>query len=162
MAPPPRSFTPASIKAALDRSLARVEFTPDGTITDANDVFLALLGYSLAEVRGRHHEMFVDDATRTSQAYRDFWARLRGGEFMNGEFCRVAKDGQRVWVRGTYSPVIGARGVVKGVVKYAVDVSADRLVRDADLAMQQRFWQMVENTSVRLMLADLTGTMLRR
>ncbi|GDX94783.1 methyl-accepting chemotaxis protein [Planctomycetia bacterium] len=158
MAPTLRSFTPAGIKAALDRSLARVEFAPDGTIIDANDVFLALLGYSLAEVRGRHHEMFVDDAARASQAYRDFWARLRGGEFMNGEFCRVAKDGQRVWIRGTYSPVIGARGVVKGVVKYAIDVTADRIERDADRAIQQRFWQMVENTSVGLMLADLTGT----
>lgn len=158
MAPNRRPFAPSTITAALDRSLARVEFMPDGTVTDANDTFLALMGYSLAEVRGRHHEMFVDEATRSSRSYRDFWARLRAGEFMNGEFCRVAKDGERVWIRGTYSPVVGARGVVKGVVKYALDVTADRLVRDADLAMQQRFWQMVENTSVRLMLADLTGT----
>ncbi|MFM7035356.1 MAG: methyl-accepting chemotaxis protein [Planctomycetia bacterium] len=158
MAVQTKPFPARSLTAALDRSMARIEFTPDGTIIDANDNFLDLLGYTLAEIRGHHHSMFVDEASRNSPAYRDFWARLRAGEFVNGEFGRITKSGSRVWIWGSYSPILGERGEVKGLVKYALDITAQVERREADLALQQRYWQMVENTSVRLILADRTGT----
>lgn len=154
MAVQTKSFTATSVLAALDASMARIDFAPDGTIRDANANFLGLMGYSLAEVQGRPHAMFVDEATRTSDDYRRFWLRLRDGEFQAGEFRRVTKDGRHVWIRATYNPVRGARGVVAGVVKFAVDVTAQVEQRLADLVRQQQFVEMVENTTVRLILAD--------
>jgi len=149
-----KSLSAGSVVAALDHSMARIEFEPDGTIRDANANFLDLMGYSLGEVQGRPHAIFVDEATRTGEDYRRFWMRLRDGEFQSGEFCRLTKDGRQVWIRATYNPVRGARGAVVGVVKFAVDVTAQVVQRNADLQRQQQFVEMVENTSVRLILAD--------
>jgi methyl-accepting chemotaxis protein len=146
--------TPRSTLAALDRSLARVEFTPDGTVVDANDNFLGLTGYTLAELRGRHHSLLVDEAVRESDDYRSFWQELRQGRFKAGRFRRVGKDGHPVWIEATYSPVLGADGRVTGVVKYAFDATAAMRKQLTDQAMQQRYHQMVETTSVRLILAD--------
>jgi|694.fasta_scaffold67083_3 methyl-accepting chemotaxis protein len=149
-----KNLSAGSVVAALDHSMARIEFEPDGTIRDANANFLDLMGYTLGEVQGRPHAIFVDEATRTGEDYRRFWMRLRDGEFQAGEFCRIAKDGRQVWIRATYNPVRGARGAVVGVVKFAVDVTAQVVQRNADLQRQQQFVEMVENTSVRLILAD--------
>ena len=149
-----KRLSAGSVVAALDHSMARIEFEPDGTIRDANANFLDLMGYTLGEVQGRPHSIFVDEATRTGEDYRRFWMRLRDGEFQAGEFCRIAKDGRQVWIRATYNPVRGARGAVVGVVKFAVDVTAQVVQRNADLKQQQQFVEIVENTSVRLILAD--------
>ena len=139
---------------ALDRSMARIEFHLDGTIVDANQNFLDLMGYTLDEVRGRPHSMFVTEATKSSPEYRNFWARLRSGEFEAGEFERVTKSGDTVFIQATYNPVFDNRGNPLGVVKFAVDVTENALAREANQAKQQRFTQMVENTSVQLILAD--------
>jgi methyl-accepting chemotaxis protein len=149
-----RGIPQRDLTAALDRSMARIEFTPEGTIVGANRNFLDLLGYSLAEVRGRPHAMFVDPQTAQSEAYRAFWEQLRRGEFQSGRFRRLTKAGHPVWIEATYTPVINAAGKVTGVVKFAFDVTEKVLAQQADQAMQQRYTQMVENTSVRLILAD--------
>lgn len=153
-----KAISPRSLVNALDRSMARIEFAPDGTIIDANEQFLHLMGYSLDEIRGRHHSMFVDEAFRTSVEYRDFWDRLRQGSFQTGEFRRVAKDGRTVFLQASYSPVLDQRGATVGVVKLAIDVTAQAEARIADQKLQQLFSQMVENTSVRLIVADRSGT----
>ncbi len=158
MAVQTKAFPARSVMTALDSSMARIEFEPDGTIRDANANFLRLMGYSLAEIRGRRHAMFVDEATRTSDAYRQFWDRLRDGQFQSGEFRRITKDGHSVWIRGTYNPLRGQGGAVIGVVKFAVDVTAQVEEREAVLERQQQLSEMVENTSVRLILADRSGT----
>jgi methyl-accepting chemotaxis protein len=150
----PRSISLRYIVDALDRSMARVEFALDGTILDANENFLTLMGYTLDEIRGRPHSMFVDEVTKSSDAYREFWAKLRSGEFQSGEFRRVTKTGETVWIQATYNPVFDQRGAPVGVVKFAVDVTAEAKAREADREMQQRYTEMVENTSVRLILAD--------
>jgi len=157
MAVQTKTLTPASIATALDRSMARIEFLLDGTIVTANDNFLNLLGYTLDEIRGRHHEMFVDAETRGSEAYRRFWAALGAGDFMSGEFRRIAKDGHDVFIQATYNPVRDRNGVPRGIVKFAVDVTAAVLEREADRVKQQQYTEMVENTTVRLILADRTG-----
>ena len=137
MAVQTKTLTPASIATALDRSMARIEFAMDGTIVSANDNFLNLMGYTLAEIRGRHHEIFVDEATRDSEAYRRFWAALRAGEFQSGEFRRLTKDGREVYIRATYNPVRDRAGVPHAVVKYAVDVTKDALEKHAAQARER-------------------------
>ncbi|BCS32210.1 methyl-accepting chemotaxis protein [Luteitalea sp. TBR-22] len=121
--------------AALDRSQAVIEFEPDGTIVTANDNFLAAMGYRLEEVRGQHHRMFVDPVEAASDAYRRLWADLAAGEYRSTEFRRVAKGGRDVWIRASYNPLLDATGRVYRVVKYATDVTADKL-RAADFEGQ--------------------------
>jgi methyl-accepting chemotaxis protein len=142
------------IVAALDRTMARIEFDLDGTILDANDNFLSVMGYTRDEVVGRHHAMFITEATRTSAAYADFWARLRGGEFQQGRFPRVAKDGHTVWIEATYSPILDDQDRPIRIIKFASDITAEVEAQQADQELQQRYTEMVENTSVRLILAD--------
>ncbi|WP_267355494.1 MULTISPECIES: PAS domain-containing protein [unclassified Methylobacterium] len=120
-----------ALMAALDRSRARIEFTPDGTVKTANANFLTLMGYTLAEVEGRHHTLFVPAAERESQGYRLFWDALRRGEPQTREFKRIAKNGQSVWIQATYNPVLDRAGHVTRVVKLASDVTA-QVLRNID------------------------------
>lgn len=113
-----------AIASALDRSQARIEFSPDGTVLDANRNFLTALGYSLEEIRGRHHAMFVGKAMADSADYKAFWERLRRGEFQAGQFKRYAKDGSEVWIEASYNPVLDGKGRVYKIVKFASDVTA--------------------------------------
>lgn len=109
---------------AIHASMAVIEFDLDGTVLTANDNFLQTLGYTLDEIQGQHHRMFVEEAHRTSDAYREFWAKLKRGEFDSGEYKRVAKGGREVWIQASYNPVRGADGQLAKVVKYAQDVTA--------------------------------------
>mgnify|MGYP002718602340 FL=1 len=112
----------ARIKA-LDRSQAVIEFATDGTILAANKNFLDTLGYALDEIRGRPHAELVDPAYRESDAYRDFWASLRRGDYQAGEFKRIGKDGRAVWLQATYNPILDRRGRPLKIVKFASDVT---------------------------------------
>jgi PAS domain S-box-containing protein len=114
----------AARDAAVQRSLAVIEFTPEGTILGANDNFLKAMGYTLEEIRGKHHRMFVDPGYADSPAYEEFWARLRGGEFQADQFKRVGKNGIRVWIDASYNPVPDLHGKVCKVVKFANDITA--------------------------------------
>jgi methyl-accepting chemotaxis protein len=116
---------------ALHRSLAVIEFKPDGTILTANANFLATVGYTLAEVQGRHHSLFVYPAEREGQGYRDFWAALARGEFQRAEFRRFGKGGKVIWLQATYNPILDRRGQVTRVIKFATDITAEKL-RSAD------------------------------
>lgn len=110
--------------AAIGRSQAVIEFTPEGTILKANDNFCNALGYRLDEIVGRHHRMFVSAEAAASPEYREFWARLGRGEFQAGEYCRVGKSGRQVWIQATYNPIFDPAGRLVKVVKYASDVTA--------------------------------------
>ncbi|GJE76616.1 methyl-accepting chemotaxis protein [Methylorubrum suomiense] len=112
---------------ALNRSQAVVTFALDGTILDANDNFLGLMGYGLAEVRGRHHRIFVDPQEVTTPAYAAFWESLRAGTFQAAAYRRITKDGREVWIRASYNPVLDARGKPVQIVTFALDVTAERL-----------------------------------
>lgn len=117
--------------AAIQRSQAMISFELDGTIVDANENFLKPMGYTLSEVQGQHHRIFVDEAYRASPEYKEFWARLRSGEYVTGEYRRIAKDGSPVWIQGSYSPVLGEDGTPQSIVKLAIDITAQKL-RNAD------------------------------
>src|SRR3569833_2165209 len=117
---------------AVGRSQAIIEFNLDGTIITANENFLGALGYRLDEVQGKHHSIFVDAAYRRSPEYREFWNALRRGEYQAGDFKRVGKGGQVLWIQASYNPIYGADGDLMKVVKFATDVTAqveDRIRR---------------------------------
>jgi methyl-accepting chemotaxis protein len=113
--------------AAIHKSQAVIEFQMDGTTITANDNFLAVLGYTLAEVRGRHHSMFVDEAFRRSDEYRSFWAALNRGEYQAGEFKRLGKGGKEAWIQASYNPILDLNGKAFKVVKFATDVTQLRV-----------------------------------
>lgn len=113
-----------NILRSLDRSLAIIEFTLDGTILTANENFLALMGYTLPEIQGRHHSLFVTEATKASQGYADFWAALRRGDYQQTQFRRVAKSGKDVWIEASYNPVFSEKGIPYKIIKVATDVTA--------------------------------------
>jgi len=112
---------------ALNRSQAIIEFETDGTIITANENFLAAMGYKLDDVRGKHHRMFVDPAYAASSAYHDFWAKLNQGEFMQAQFKRMGSGGREVWIEASYNPLLNVRGRVFRVVKFATDITAQKI-----------------------------------
>ena len=112
---------------ALNNSQAVIEFAPDGTIRDANSNFLKALGYSLEEIKGQHHQMFVKEEERATSEYAEFWRTLASGKFMAGEFRRIKKDGQEIWIQASYNPIIDKNGYVYGVMKLALDVTREKL-----------------------------------
>ena len=112
---------------AINKSQAVIEFNLDGTIVTANPNFLGALGYSLGEIQGKHHSMFVTPDQRDSAEYREFWEQLRRGEFQSREFKRVAKDGRAVWIQASYNPLLDRQGKAFRVVKFAYDITAQKL-----------------------------------
>jgi methyl-accepting chemotaxis protein len=115
--------------AAIGKSQAVIELNMDGTVIGANENFLKALGYSLGEIVGKHHCMFVDPAEREGAAYRDFWASLNRGEYQAAEYKRIGKGGREIWIQASYNPILDLNGKPFKVVKYATDTTAQVLVR---------------------------------
>jgi methyl-accepting chemotaxis protein len=111
---------------AINRTQAIIEFAPDGTVLDANEVFQQTMGYPLQDLVGRHHRMFCREKDTESDDYRAFWARLAAGEADTGEYLRVARDGRTVWLQASYNPVLDEAGEVIKVVKFATDITATK------------------------------------
>ena len=108
---------------AISRVQATIEFTPTGEILTANENFLSTLGYTLAEIAGKHHSMFCEADYTRSDAYRDFWKTLASGQFVSAEFKRIGKGGKVVWIQASYNPIFDASGRVFKIVKYATDIT---------------------------------------
>ena len=121
-----------ALNAALHRVQAVIEFDLKGRVLDANDHFLALLGYTLEQVRGQHHRLFCEPAYAASAEYKKFWERLAAGEPHRGEYRHLAADGREVWIDASYSPVMNGQGKPYKVVEFATDVTASR-IRNADV-----------------------------
>lgn len=118
---------------AMDRSQAVVELGLDGTILEANQNFLNALGYSRAEVIGRHHRLLCDPDYARSPDYAAFWRKLASGSFDAGLYRRVSKDGRDVWLQATYNPILDPDGRPLKIVKFATDITEAR-ERDAEFA----------------------------
>jgi methyl-accepting chemotaxis protein len=114
---------------AIGKSQAVISFDMEGKVLTANENFLKTVGYSLGEIQGQHHRMFVTPGERDSEAYRAFWARLNRGEYQSGEYERVAKGGRRVWIQASYNPILDPDGKPYKVVKYAADTTTQVLAR---------------------------------
>ncbi|WP_439573636.1 methyl-accepting chemotaxis protein [Phreatobacter sp.] len=141
--------------AALDRSQAIIQFEPDGRILDANRLFLDCVGYALEDVRGQHHSMFVPAEERNAPAYKAFWSELRAGRFQSAEFRRIGKGGREIWIQASYNPLIDRRGKVYRVVKFATDITAEKL-KAADVSGQIA----AIHKSQAVIAFDLSGTIL--
>lgn len=116
---------------ALSRSQAVIHFTPDGTILDANQNFLNTVGYRIDEIKGQHHRMFCDSAYAQSAEYQKFWHNLASGEFSAAQFKRFDKNRKEIWIEASYNPITDRTGKVIAVVKYATDITAQKL-KNAD------------------------------
>ncbi|TDF35206.1 methyl-accepting chemotaxis protein [Alteromonadaceae bacterium M269] len=112
---------------AISKSQAVIEFNMDGTIITANDNFLNAMGYTLDEIQGQHHSMFVEHAYKNSADYKAFWGRLNHGDFETGEYKRLAKGGREIWIQASYNPIFDLNGNPFKVVKYATDVTAQKI-----------------------------------
>ena len=109
---------------AISKSQAVIEFNMDGTIVTANANFLNTLGYSLDEIKGKHHSLFVEPGYRQSSEYKEFWASLQRGEYQAAEYRRLGKGGKEVWIQASYNPITDMNGKPFKVVKYATDTTA--------------------------------------
>ncbi|WP_417723817.1 methyl-accepting chemotaxis protein [Salipiger sp.] len=126
----------AAILQIVQRTQAVIHFAPDGTIIEANDNFLKVLGYSLEEVVGKHHRIFVQKRFRETPAYETFWEELRGGKFFTEEFPRVTKDDRVIWISATYAPVFDEDGKVTRVTKIATEITDQReAIKDIALGL---------------------------
>ena len=117
--------------AAISKSTGVIEFSMDGKVTAANDIFLNILGYGRGEAVGQHHSVFVDATYKNSVEYRQFWEKLNRGEFLSGQYARTAKNGKEVWLEASYNPILDAQGKPYKVVKYATDITVQK-IKNAD------------------------------
>lgn len=117
----------ADLLRALHATQAVISFSPDGSVLSANQIFLDLMGYSLSEIVGQHHRLFLTDEDRSSPGYADFWTALGRGEIQRRQFRRMTKDGRIVWLRASYTPVLDAHGRVEKIIKFATDVTDTKM-----------------------------------
>jgi methyl-accepting chemotaxis protein len=136
--------------AAISRSQIVIEFSMDGHVLTANENFLKATGYSLEEVRGQHHRMFLDAAQRDSNEYRAFWEKLSRGEIDSGQYRRIGKGGREIWVQASYNPILGLKGRPIKVVEYATDVTEARRQNEMNAA----FKGALDNLTSNVMVAD--------
>jgi len=148
--------------AAIGKSQAVIEFDLSGNILGANDHFLRTLGYSLDEIKGKHHSMFVEPSERNSDAYARFWQKLGRGEYDDGQYLRIGKGGRKVWIQASYNPIVDGLGQVCKVVKFATDITANK---QAEIALRQAVEEtrtviaatQAKNLTQRVPLDDKTG-----
>ncbi|KJH77849.1 MULTISPECIES: PAS domain-containing methyl-accepting chemotaxis protein [unclassified Pseudomonas] len=117
---------------AINRSMATIEFNRQGEVVSANENFLAVMGYRLEEIVGKHHRLFCERSEIESPDYCQFWERLNQGEFFSGSFKRLNNQGRAVWLRATYNPVFDANGDLYKIVKYASDITDQVLQQETE------------------------------
>lgn len=122
---------------AVHQSKAVIEFKPDGTIVSANKNFLTAMGYSLSEIRGQHHRLFVEPTYADSDEYSEFWRRLQSGQSFIEVVKRVDKHGQEVWLEAAYTPIKNALGRVTRVIKIASDAKKSAGVQSLTQTIMQ-------------------------
>jgi PAS domain S-box-containing protein len=126
-----------ALAAAVGKSQAVVELAMDGTLITANQNFLSIVGYSLDELRGKHHSQLVEPAHAASSEYRGLWAQLNGGQYAAGEFKRIGKGGKEIWLLASYNPIVDQSGKPYKVVKYATDITRSKQM-EASIIERQR------------------------
>ena len=138
---------------AISKAQAIIEFNLDGTVRESNDNFLNVMGYSLPEIKGQHHSMFVDTVYGRSAEYREFWAKLNRGEYIAGEFRRLGKGGKQIWIQASYNPILDLNGKPFKVVKFATDIT-DQKVRDSEFKEQVNI---ISDIIMQISRGDLTN-----
>lgn len=146
--------------AAISKSQAVIEFTVDGLVTNANANFCTALGYTLDEIKGKHHRMFCDPNYTSTLEYRGFWEKLGRGEFQSSAYCRFSKSGKAVWIQASYVPIVDTNGRVSKVVKYATDITKEKELALGNEQKMARIQSMMDNMPINVMMADKTGQIL--
>ncbi|MEM7179940.1 MAG: methyl-accepting chemotaxis protein [Spirochaetota bacterium] len=113
---------------SLDKSIALIEFHLDGSIITANQNFLNAMGYTLTEIQGKHHSIFVDEKFHNSAEYKTFWEELRLGKFHIAEYARIDKNKQTVWLQASYNPIKDKNGIPYKVIKFASVITEQKLL----------------------------------
>ena len=108
---------------SLKQTEAFIEFTPEGIILDANDNFLTTVGYTLEEIKGKHHRIFCEEKHSKSSEYHQFWQQLASGQSVSDRFFRIKKDGSPLWLEASYNVVRNDDGDIHSVVKIATDIT---------------------------------------
>jgi methyl-accepting chemotaxis protein len=144
-----------SMRQAIDKSRAVIEFDLNGYVLNANELFLQTFGYQLDEIKGRHHRMFCDATEAGSADYLAFWEHLRMGDIQRGQYCRLNKDGKEVWIQATYNPVFGSDGKPCKVMKFATDISQERRLQTETRGKMEAL-----NRSQAIIEFDLQGNIL--
>lgn len=121
------SSSAKGVLKALNNSLAIIEFDCEGNILTANENFCLALGYDKTEIIGQKHSMFVDPIDVKDPAYKQFWEQLGSGQYDSGEYKRIKNDGSEIWIQATYNPILGRNGKTEKIVKFASDVTAEKL-----------------------------------
>ncbi|AKJ53930.1 chemotaxis protein [Campylobacter lari] len=116
---------------AANRSMAIIEFNPYGEILNANENFTQTMGYSLNEIKGKHHSMFCEEKFRNSKEYTIFWEELRSGKFQSGKFIRFGKNNKLIHLEASYNPIKNDDGEIYKVIKFATDIT-EQVVRDEE------------------------------
>ncbi len=137
---------------AMNKAQAVIHFNLDGTVIDANENFLTALGYTLAEIQGNHHSIFVDTEYGNSDEYKDFWLKLNNGEFQAAEYKRIGKGGKEIWIQASYNPIFDLNGVPFKVVKFATDITQ---------AVHEREQKSVMQRDIAAELTNITNAMTR-
>ncbi|MDV5139772.1 methyl-accepting chemotaxis protein [Chimaeribacter arupi] len=135
-----------SVITAINRSMAVISFDPAGIVRDVNENFLKTTGYQRDEVLGQHHRMFCSETLRNSAEYRQFWERLNQGEFFSGQFPRLNRRGEPLWLRATYNPVFNNEGQLYKIVKFASDVTEQVLRNQREQEAAVHAWDMAVQT----------------
>ena len=131
---PPRSKFDEAVLQLVKNTQAVIQFSPDGTILDANQAFCDAVEYRLEEIQGRHHRLFCPSDFVSSPQYEQFWVDLRAGKSFTARYPRITKSGNEIWIQATYGPVFDAQGKVERVVKIATDVTPHRKAMNTILA----------------------------
>ena len=134
---------------AISKSQAVIEFELDGTIITANENFCQTVGYSLEEIKGRHHSMFADADVAASPEYRRFWDKLGRGEYDSGEYERLGRGGRRILIQASYNPILDLNGKPYKVVKYATDLTQSERMKE-----NTRIRSALDNATTNVMVAD--------
>lgn len=126
---------------AANRSMAIIEFKPDGAIITANENFLRTMDFNIDEIKGKHHSMFRDSNYRHSKDYVQFWEDLREGKFQSGKYIRYGRNNKKVYLEASYNPVKNDDGKIYKVIKFATDISElaeknDNLTQDGDRVIE--------------------------
>lgn len=116
-----------SLEKAINESQAVIEFTPDGYIMNANENFLRIMGYEINEIKGKHHQIFLDYTKKSSVEYQDFWKKLSAGNFHQDEFMRIKKNGEIIWFQATYHPIKSILGKITKIIKIATDITQKKI-----------------------------------
>lgn len=144
--------------AAISRSQTSLEMDMDGTILNANANFLEVMGYSLEEIVGRHHSIFVESSYRKSESYRAFWEKLNLGMFEAAEYKRIAKNGREVWIQAAYNPILDLNGKPKKIVEYATDITIQKKnIEESKNSMVKALEDLNAQNRIRASIEEMTN-----